>query len=100
MFANPSISAGSDWIAGPDAMTRRNVRKTRLTAVMRCSDGQLYNYMARLIPVPGMQLGALCDIMDMDVEELVDDGYVLLETEPRTPAPVAPDEFDEFDDGW
>jgi hypothetical protein len=76
-------------------MTRRNIRKTRLTAVMHCSDRQLYNYMARQIPIPAMQLSALCDEMDMYPEDLVNDRYVLLETEPSATRAVAPDEVDD-----
>jgi hypothetical protein len=57
----------------------RRIRKTRVTAVMRCSDRQLYNYMDRRARVPGMQLGPLCDLLDMDPEELVDERNFLLE---------------------
>jgi hypothetical protein len=60
-------------------MTQRNMRKIRIAAVLWCSDGQLYNYLARLRPVPVIHLGALCDLMDMDPDELVDERNYLLE---------------------
>jgi hypothetical protein len=60
-------------------MTQRNIRKIRVAAVLCCSDRQLYNYLARLRPIPVIHLGALCDLMDMDPEELVDERNYLLE---------------------
>lgn len=60
-------------------MTRRNMRKIRVAAVLWCSDRQLYNFLARLRPVPVMHLGELCDLMDMDPDELVDERNYLLE---------------------
>ena len=60
-------------------MKQRNIRKIRVAAVLHCSDRQLYNFLARLRPIPVLFLGALCDFMDMDPEELVDDRNYLLE---------------------
>jgi hypothetical protein len=57
----------------------RRIRKSHVVGAMGCSDRQLYNYMARRAPIPAMQLGTLCDLMDMDPEELVDERNFLLE---------------------
>ena len=59
-------------------MTQRNMRKIRVAAVLSCSDRQLYNFLARRRRVPVIHLGALCDLMDMDPEELVDERNYLL----------------------
>jgi hypothetical protein len=59
-------------------MRHRNIRKNRVAAAMGCSDRQLYNYMARLIPIPGLQLGQLCKVMQMPPQQLVDERYYLL----------------------
>jgi hypothetical protein len=59
-------------------MTQRNIRKIRIAALLHCSDRQLYNYLARLRPVPVIHVGALCDLLDMDPEELVDERNYLL----------------------
>ena len=60
-------------------MAWRRMRKSQVAGAMGCSDRQLYNYMARRAPIPGMQIGALCDLMDMDLEELVDEWNFLLQ---------------------
>jgi hypothetical protein len=59
-------------------MTQRNIRKIQIAAILHCSDRQLYNYLARLRPVPLLHLGVLCDFLNMDPDEFVDDRNYLL----------------------
>lgn len=63
-------------------MARRRMRKSDVVAVMRCSDRQLYNYMARRSPVPVMELYALCRLLRMHPRRLVDERNFLLEASP------------------
>jgi hypothetical protein len=60
-------------------MARRRMRKSDVTAAMRCSDRQLYNYMARRSPVPMLELSALCRRMRMNPKQLVDERNYLRE---------------------
>jgi DNA-binding Xre family transcriptional regulator len=60
-------------------MTQRRIRKHRITAILHCSDRGLYDMMASRRAVPTLHLGALCDFLDMDPEELIDERNYLLE---------------------
>lgn len=59
-------------------MRERGIKHFDVARVLVCSDRQVYNYMKRIYPVPTMQLGALCDRLDMDPEQLVDENRFLL----------------------
>jgi hypothetical protein len=59
-------------------MTQRRIRKHRITAILHCSDRGLYDMMALRRPVPLLDLGELCDFLDMDPDELIDERNFLL----------------------
>lgn len=60
-------------------MKQRGIKKNTIAATLRVSDPTVYNYLKRRYRVPPMQLGPLCDLLDMDPEELVDSRGFLLE---------------------
>lgn len=64
-----------------DVMRARGLRKQAATAVMHCSDRMLYNFMVRKYAVPALKLAALCDLLDMDDDELIDDDGFLRRSE-------------------
>jgi hypothetical protein len=60
-------------------MRRRRIRQARIIAATGVSARALQNYSARRARWPSGRLIALCDVMDMDDEELVDaDGHLRL----------------------
>ena len=54
-------------------MAPRRLKKHHVAAALRVSDRALYNYMTRRRPIPVLKVGILCDLLDMDQEELVDE---------------------------
>ena len=60
-------------------MTQRHIHERQIAAILHCSDRGLYDMMALRRAVPIVDLGALCDYLDMDHEELVDERNDLLE---------------------
>jgi len=79
---NPRQNAGRPHASGTrlaKIMRERGIKKHNVATVLRCSDPTVYNYLTRRYPIPALQLGALCDRLDMDPEQLVDDqGFLLL----------------------
>jgi hypothetical protein len=59
-------------------MTQRRIKKHQVTAILHCSDRGLYDMMALRRAVPVVHLGELCDFLDMDPEEFVDERNYLL----------------------
>ena len=64
-------------------MRWRRIRKHQVTAVIGCSDRQLYNYMARRSPMRPQEVAWLCDMLDMEPHELIDERGFLLSSQPR-----------------
>src|SRR6185437_8918101 len=60
-------------------MMVRRIRKHQVTAILHCSDRGLYDMMVLKRDVPVLHLGKLCDFLDMDPEEFVDERNYLLE---------------------
>ena len=59
-------------------MSARLFRNNVIAVAMNVSDRALSNYLARRAPVPAQSLVGLCDFLEMDPEELVDDNRFLL----------------------
>lgn len=58
----------------------RSMRLTDLGKAMGCSERAIYNYTTRRSPVPTMYIFGLCDELDVDPEEIIDnDGYFKLD---------------------
>jgi hypothetical protein len=72
-------------------MQMRNIRQGQVVGLLRCSPRAWQNYVARRRPFPGFMLAALCTLLVMDEEELVDDDHYLkeLETDDRG-LPIGP----------
>lgn len=64
-----------------DEMVTLGLRKQEVCGALVCSDRQLYNYMSRQWPIPVTRLSALCDLLDLDPEDLVDERGFLVEME-------------------
>lgn len=60
-------------------MRERGIKAHDVGRVLLCSDRTVHNYLTRRYPIPALRLGALCDRLDMDPDELVDDQGFLLE---------------------
>lgn len=58
-------------------MRERGIRVHDVGRVLLCSDRTVYNYLRRRSPIPALRLGQLCDRLDMDPAELVDDNGFL-----------------------
>lgn len=62
-------------------MKQRHIKAQRVATILHASDRAVHNYLKRLYPVPLLFLGALCDYLDMDPEELVDSrNYLLIDS--------------------
>lgn len=88
MRVNARQNAGRPHVSGTrlaKIMRARGIKKHDVGRVLRCSDATVYNYLTRRYPIPPMMLAALCDRLDMDPEDLVDDdGFLLEEQEEAT----------------
>lgn len=60
-------------------MVKRRLRNNTVAVALDCGDRMFYNYLARRHPIPARALLGLCQLLDLDPEDLVDsDGYLLL----------------------
>ena len=59
-------------------MAQHSLRRRHIAAALECSERQVYNYTSRAIPIPALYLARLCDLLDVDSDELVDDDRYLL----------------------
>lgn len=64
-----------------EEMRRRRIKVGDVAYITGCSERQFYNYLTRRRPLRLQQIGPLCDYMDMDPDELVDEERFLLEIE-------------------
>jgi hypothetical protein len=62
-------------------MKALHAKKHHVAAALGVSDRALYNYMTRRRPLPVRKIAKLCDFLDMDQEELVDEKRFLLRDE-------------------
>jgi len=60
-------------------MSERRIPVSRISAILHVSDRTMHNYLRRLYPIPVLHMAALCDYLDVDPDEIVDAGNVLLE---------------------
>lgn len=74
-------------MAGADTVVTRMARErgmnvTDVSYAMGCSQRTLWNYTTRLTPVPTAYVFGLCDRLDVDPEEIIDqDGYFKLDVD-------------------
>lgn len=60
-------------------LLERRIYVHQVGTILHVSDRTIHNYLTRRRRVPVQHLGALCDFLDMDPEELVDESNYLLE---------------------
>jgi hypothetical protein len=65
-----------DTVVGYE-MAWRGMRQARVAGELRCSQRALHNYLTRTRPFPSVLLAALCDLFEMDDDELVDETHYL-----------------------